>query len=49
MLRANIELEIRCIQAENECTVNESKYTVEIFWFIHIISKKMLKSAKNLL
>ena len=43
MLRANIEFEIRCIAAENECTVEESKGTVEIFKCIHLISKNMLK------
>ena len=41
MLRANIELEIRCIAAENKCTIEESKSTVE--GCIHIISQKKLK------
>ena len=41
MLRAYIELEIKCIAAENECTVEENECTVEIFWCTHIISKKM--------
>ena len=46
MLQDNIELEIRCIAAENECIVEELKFTVEIFWCIHIIIKKFLNSAK---
>ena len=40
MLRAYIELEIKCIAAENECTVEENECTVEIFWCAHIISKQ---------
>ena len=31
MLRGNIELETKFIAAENECIVEESKCTVEIF------------------
>ena len=31
MLRANIELKIRCIAAENECTVEESKLLLKYF------------------
>ena len=40
MLQANIKLVIRCIAAEDECTVEESKCTAKILWCIHIISKK---------
>ena len=43
MLRAYIELEIKCIAAANECTVEENECTVEIFWCTHIISKKCIK------
>ena len=53
MLRAYIELEINCnaaengcIAAENECTVEESKCSIENFWYIHKISKNMVKNAK---
>ena len=40
MLRAYIELEIKCIAAENECTVEENECTVEILWCAHIINKQ---------
>ena len=50
MLRAYIELEIKCnaaenecIAAENECTVEENECSIEIFWSIYKISKYMVK------
>ena len=49
MLRAYIELEINCNAAENECTVEESKCSIENFWYIHKISKNMVKKCKNIL
>ena len=50
MLRACIELEIKCnaavnkcIEAENECTVEENECSIELFWCIHKISKRVVK------
>ena len=36
---------IKCIAAENACTVQVNECTGEIFWCAHIISKK-INSAK---
>ena len=43
MLRAYIELEIKCNAAENECTVEENECSIEIFLCIHKTSKHMVK------